>query len=199
MIVWKPKKRRCKVPGCGERFVAERPQEWWCSDVHRDELAMRALAKVREQRAKQARKEHQERKKAIERPKDLIPRVQVAFNAWVRERDHGLPCISCGRHEHEIKNDPCGGTWDCGHFLSRGSHPELRFEPLNAHRQCKRCNSFKSGNATRYEENLIQRIGADKVAWLKGPHQPKKYTVEQLRDLLKNYNAEARRLKLGRT
>lgn len=199
MIVWKPKKRRCKVPGCGERFVAKRPQEWWCSDTHRDEMAMRALAKVREQRAKQARKEHQERKKAIERPKDLIPRVQVDFNAMIRERDYHEPCISCERFDHEIPEHHTGGKWDCGHFLSVGSHPELRFEPLNAHKQCKQCNRDKSGNAGKYRLGLMKRYGIETVGWLEGPHEPKKYTVDDLRNMAAQYRSEKRRLEKARS
>lgn len=199
-----PKPRKCCARGCGKPALYFAPQNGlkkrigWCSDACGAITALDLKRRKDADKAKRDRAEHRERKKAIERPKDLIPRVQDAFNAWVRERDHGLPCISCGRHEHEIKNDPCGGTWDCGHFLTRGAHPELRFEPLNAHRQCKRCNSFKSGNATRYEEYLIARIGADKVAWLKGPHEPKRYTVEQLREMLASYNADRRRIQKER-
>lgn len=202
MIQWKPGRRPCKAPGCRERYWQENPHVKWCSEACCDAIGKAALAKVRANRekaqrakVKQDRAEHLERKKAIERPKDVRPRTQDAFNAMVRERDYFEPCISCGRHDAEIPEHPTGGKWDCGHFLSRGAHPELAFEELNAHKQCKHCNRDLSGNVTRYEERLIQRIGADKVAWLKGPHDPKKYTVQELRDMIKNYNAKATRLR----
>lgn len=194
MIQWKPKKRQCKAPGCRKRFLAQKPIEWWCSPDCGAQVALAKLAKKREAQAKKARAENRVRKKALERKKDVLPKTQADFNALVRERDYHEPCISCGRFDHEIPEHHTGGKWDCGHFLSVGSHPELRLEPLNAHKQCKQCNRDKSGNAGKYRLNLIERIGLQAVEWLEGPHEPKRYTVEQLRDMGAAFRAEKRRL-----
>lgn len=196
--------RKCCARGCGKPALFFGPriglkkQLCWCSDECGERLAIDALAKKRAQEAKVARAAHRERKKAIQRPRDVRPGTQDDFNIMIRERDFFEPCISCSRYDHEIPEHHTGGKWDCGHFLTRGAHPELAFEPLNAHKQCKHCNRDRSGNATRYEENLIKRIGADKVAWLKGPHEPKKYTVEQLREMAATYRAEKRRMQRER-
>jgi hypothetical protein len=80
------------------------------------------------------------------------------------------------------------GKYDCGHFKTVGGFPELRFEELNAHKQCKKCNGG-AGNFTRkdasvskeYRKQLIKKIGLDKVEWLEGAHEPKKYTCAELK------------------
>ncbi len=160
-----------------------------------------ALAHVRAVRAKEdeRRRRAQERvnRKALREARDRIKtrsqwagEAQAAFNAWVRERDHGLPCISCGRHHQ--------GQWHAGHYRSVGAAPELRFEPLNVHRQCAPCNTHKSGNAIEYRINLVRRIGEEKVEWLEGHHEPKKYTIDELKEIKRTYAARARGLRSER-
>jgi len=108
-----------------------------------------------------------------------MPAAQKAFNAFIRVRDEGRPCISCGRST--------GCKLNAGHYKSVGSTPELRFEELNCHLQCEHCNSFKSGNIELYRPNLIKKIGLDKVELIEGPHEPKKYTCEQLLEIEQYY------------
>lgn len=77
------------------------------------------------------------RKKALLTRGDYIKKAQSAFNAFIRERDEGKPCPSCGTYHPPMI---FGGQWDCGHFMGVGARPELRFEEKNAYRQCKACN-----------------------------------------------------------
>ena len=84
-----------------------------------------------------------------------------------------------------------------GHYRSVGACPELRFEPLNIHRQCVKCNRNLSGNAVEYRIRLVLRIGAETVAWLEGPHEPRKYTVEEIKTIKAEYRAKTRELKKG--
>ena len=116
--------------------------------------------------------------------------AQRAFNAYIRARDVDLPCISCGDFTPMTR----GGDYDCGHYRSVGANPELRFEELNAHKQCKRCNSHLSGNIVNYRIGLLMRIGEEKVAWLEGPHEPKKYTIEDLKAVIATYRAKLKAL-----
>jgi len=37
---------------------------------------------------------------------------------------------------------------------------------------------------------LIYRIGEDNVKWLEGPHPPVKYTIDDLKGLVKTYRAK---------
>lgn len=144
------------------------------------------------------RQELRARKKAIRKLSECRAAAQKAFNAWVRRRDADLPCVSCGETNPPVLP---GGQWDAGHFLSRGAYPELAFEPLNVWKQCKSCNAG-SGKyahkertvAQKYEEELLRRIGQEKLDWLKGPHEPKKYTREDYDEIEATYKAKCKEL-----
>jgi len=133
-----------------------------------------------------------------------MPAAQAAFNKFIRLRDKDLVCISCLRTNEQVGDTDSwkvGGAWDCGHFLTRGAFPELRFEELNAHKQCKSCNggSDKYAKKTQlvrddYRINLIDKIGLDKVEWLEGKHEPKKYTCEELKEIELKYKALVKKM-----
>ena len=157
-----------------------------------------AIEYARLKREKKERKEHHDAKERIKTTRDWIADVQAVFNKYVRLRDAEIPCVSCGRTEVEWTR---GGRWDCGHFLSVGSHPELRFHEDNAHKQCKKCNGGAGKYAKKnysvgvaYEIELIRRIGIERVEWLKGPHEPKHYDIEELKELKKLYRKKIREL-----
>ena len=122
--------------------------------------------------------------------------AQAAVNEYVRMRDAHLPCISCDSTPND--NDlMTGSRWDAGHYRSVGACPELRFEPSNIHRQCVKCNRNLSGNAVEYRIRLVLRIGAEKVAWIEGPHEARKYTVDEIKAIKAKYRAMTRELKKG--
>jgi hypothetical protein len=160
-----------------------------------------ANAKIEHQNVLRAKKERKEYKYAKEKqklPRDWIKEVQTVFNKYIRLRDADKPCVSCGRTEVE---QTIGGQWDCGHYLSVGSHFELRFEELNAAKQCKRCNGGAGKYAKKnhtvnesYRAELIQRIGLDKVEWLESKHEPKHYTVEDLKYIKALYKSKLKAL-----
>jgi hypothetical protein len=144
--------------------------------------------KARKAIQQEDRKSLREAKERVKTKGQYMREAQIAFNAWVRARDAGLPCISCGTTA-DIQ-------YAAGHFRSAGGHPELRFEPLNVHLQCNRnCNMAKSGNLGSYRVELIKRIGQEKVEWLEGPHEPKRYTIEDLKAIKAEYRAKTRELK----
>lgn len=157
------------------------------------DLLLEREKKVEEKKFKA---ETKRRKEAIMTVSDWTKKVQVKFNAYIRERDKGLPCISCSRMDHEITElGRPGGNWDAGHYRSRGASPELRFEPLNCHRQCKSCNggagqySGKDYTVQKaYRKNLIDRIGIEKVEWLDGAHPHKRYRIPELKELYKYWS-----------
>jgi len=121
-----------------------------------------------------------------DRPKALRA-AREAFNAFIRYRDKGLPCISCQRHHQ--------GQYHAGHYKTKGAHPELEFCELNVMKQCAPCNNHLSGNIVNYRINLIDRIGLDKVEWLEGYHEPKRYTVDELWKIRDEYKAKLKELK----
>lgn len=146
--------------------------------------------KEAEYHSKEFKKETRRRKEAALTTSDWIKKVQVKFNAYIRERDKDEPCISCGRMDHEISEHPRGGKWDAGHYLSRGAFPELRFEPKNTHKQCKSCNAGSGKYARKnhtvqqeYRERLIDKIGIVDIEKLEGPHPAKRYRIPELKEL----------------
>ena len=152
-----------------------------------------ALEVARADGQKEQRKATRQARERLKTRGDLVKEAQVAFNAFIRERDHGLPCISCGN----TPNDDdliTGSRWDAGHYRSVGSNPELRFCELQVARQCVRCNRHLSGNVVNFRIGLLDRIGAEALDWVEGKHEPKKYTAEELREIRDNYRKKTRRL-----
>lgn len=182
-----PKPKTCRNPACRGSFVPQRLGQAVCSpkcglaikDVNQ-ERARKSLAQVE-------RSEIKVRKEKLKSRADHARDTQQAFNEWVRLRDADLPCVSCGRH-HD-------GQYHAGHYRTVAANPEIRFEPLNVHKQCAPCNNHKSGDIVNYRIELVKRIGTEAVEWLEGPHEAKKYTVEELKAMTADYRAKTRELK----
>ncbi|SDQ68273.1 Bacteriophage Lambda NinG protein [Pseudomonas sp. UC 17F4] len=186
------KQKTCK--SCGEKFRPSLSTQKACSV----KCAL-ALAPVNHDKARKAidqreRREIKVRKEKLKSRGDYMREAQAEFNTYIRLRDQHLPCISCDSlpSDHDLIT---GSRWDAGHYRSVGACPELRFEPLNVHRQCVRCNRNLSGNAVEYRIRLVQRIGADRVAWLEGPHQACKHTIDDLKAIKAEYRAKIKQLK----
>lgn len=191
-----PKPKKCKNPACGISFPPQRLGQAVCSPKCALAMAPANTDKARKAIAQRDRREIQVRKEKLKSRADHLREAQAALNEYVRLRDAHLPCISCDSMPND--NDlMTGSRWDAGHYRSVGACPELRFEPLNIHRQCVKCNRNLSGNAVEYRIRLVLRIGAETVAWLEGPHQPRKYTVEEIKTIKAEYRAKTRELKKG--
>lgn len=183
---FKPRKKKCRNRECRREFMPDRPMQAACCPRCAIAMAVAARQLKEAQKAKQERAEARQARERLKTKSDHAREAQQAFNAWVRLRDHDLPCISCGRFHQ--------GQWHAGHYRTVGGHRELRFEPLNCHKQCAPCNNHKSGDVVNYRINLIQRIGAENLDWLEGPHDPKRYTIEDLKEIKARYRAMAREL-----
>ncbi|MEH6565579.1 MAG: recombination protein NinG [Halopseudomonas sp.] len=192
MIKFRPRKRKCKV--CKTEYMAQRPMQNVCNGYCANKHAIQNREKAEKDAAKRERAQIKAAKEAIKPRGRHMAEAQAAFNAWIRARDAGRVCISC---DATMSDDGLmtGSRIDAGHYRSTGACPELRFEPLNCHAQCVKCNRNLSGNAVEYRIRLVKRIGADKVEWLEGNHPAKKYTIEQLQDIKKHYRQKTRELK----
>lgn len=148
------------------------------ANQERDKRLKKEAAKI----AKADREDTKIRREKLKSRSDWLRECQVEFNKGIRLRDQlaGHWCISCDTSNRNVK-------MNAGHFLSVGAHPELRFEPLNVHLQCEKCNTHLSGNISAYRPRLIERIGIDKVDWLEGRHDPKKYTIDDLKQMKKDF------------
>lgn len=115
----------------------------------------------------------------------LTKKAQDAFNRYIRARDVDKPCISCDKTD--TRAHLTGSGWDCGHYRTVGAQPQLRFEPLNAAKQCVKCNQHLGGNTVEYGIRLRKRIGLAQFAWLEGPHDPKRYRHDDLIEIRKKF------------
>lgn len=177
--------RQCKV--CNKLFERRSTMHKVCSLP----CTLKAAAQA-ERDAKQAaaadRKSTRAQLEALKPRSKWLSEAQAAFNAFIRARDAHLPCISCG------KGAKTTGSWDAGHYLSRGACPELRFNEANCHRQCVQCNQHLHGNLVLYRMGLIARVGLITVSSLEGPHPTAKWSIDDLREIRNRYRLKARQL-----
>jgi len=117
-----------------------------------------------------------------------LKKAQEAFNAFIRERDKGLPCISSGRTT---------GQMHAGHYKSIGACPELRFDERNCNKQSMKDNSWLSGNIVGYRKGLIDKYGEEVVEFLEGPHEPRKYTLDDIIEIKMKYRRKLKELQNG--
>ena len=120
----------------------------------------------------------------------LTIEAQTAFNQFIRARDYGKPCISSG-----LPMDWNGNGVDAGHYRSRGSAPQLRFDELNCHAQSKHDNRYLSGNVTGYRLGLIARIGLEALEALECDQTLRKYSRDDLKAIKATYTAKTKQLR----
>lgn len=173
-----PKLRAKKCKNCKVSFVPTRPLQSVCSPGC-------AIEQATKQRKTKERKEYRAAKERIKTRGDYAKEAQMQFNAYIRARDEGKPCISCGSYT---------GKKNAGHYRSVGSCPELRFEESQVHLQCEKCNSYLSGNLINYRAQLIQRIGLKKVEWIEGKHEPRHYSIEDLKNIKAEYKRKLKEI-----
>lgn len=149
-------------------------------------LAKQLQAKQANRKAAEDRKAHRLRKASARPRAKRLAAAQAAFNRYIRARDTGKPCVSCGH--------PDDGTRQrqAGHYKPAGSNPSLRFDEANTHSQCARCNNHLSGNLVPYREELARRIGQAELDRLEGPQTPAHYTDDDLETIRTTYAAKAR-------
>ena len=167
--------------------MADPPGAIVCSEPCSMAFAISKNGKAKKVEAIKERKADAIKRNKLKSRSQWAKEAQTVFNAWVRARDAGNPCISCGRHHQ--------GQYHAGHYLSVGARPELRYEPLNVWLQCAPCNTHLSGNAVLFRQALLARIGADKLDWLEGKHPTRRYTVEELQAIKKDYAFRTKELK----
>lgn len=175
--VQKLRAKKCRV--CKVEYQPTRPLQCVCSPSCAIEKAKSASKKIE-------REERRVAKEKLKRRADWMREAQQAFNAFIRERDKLMPCISCGRHHQ--------GQYHAGHYRTVGGNPELRFEELNCSKQCAPCNDHLHGNIVNYRIQLIQRIGLERVEWLEGKHDPKHYSIEDLKNIKATYKQKLKEL-----
>ncbi|HCQ7771993.1 TPA: recombination protein NinG [Enterobacter kobei] len=205
----KPSRRKCKV--CGEYFVPKFHdiRIRWCCPEHGAILAMEerekekvkaAAKRIKEQ--KEAEKAGRQRRKAkresLKSKSQWDKEAQSAFNRYIRIRDEGKPCVSCGNPLIGKSNYLTGSAIDASHYRSRGAASHLKFNVFNVHSACTRCNRQLSGNAVEYRIRLIERIGQERVDRLESDNEPRRFDIPYLQRIKSIFTRKARALEKRR-
>ena len=177
------KNKKCKI--CGEKFTPVRQLQPTCNTYKcQIEYANRHLNK----KIKEKKKEITKAKKDFYK-KDvttLKAKAQSAVNRYIRLRDKGDPCISCGCKV--VKGD-------ASHFFSVGAHSSVRFDVRNIHLSCYKCNRFLHGNLAEYCPKLIQKIGINRFKDLESlSKDQKKYSSTYYNRIIEIFNKKSKKL-----
>lgn len=109
----------------------------------------------------------------------LTEKAQKIFNAYIRKRDEGKPCISCGKPGNQA-----------GHYFTVKQFNALRFDEDNVHLQCAYCNKYMHGNQAMYRIGLVNRIGVERVSKLEAKalkYRIWKWSPTELENIIKKY------------
>lgn len=146
------KKRRCR--NCKKYKVVEEGlvlnAGFYCDISCATSYAFDNKEKGREIIHKQKKKEYNENKLSTRKRA-----TKEVCHKYIRERDKDELCICC--------NEPLGNDYHAGHFLESGNNPKIRYDEDNIHAQRSYCNTFKGGDSGFYKENLIKKIGLERV------------------------------------
>lgn len=171
------KKKKCSI--CRAEFEKRNSMQKTCSIPCAIKQAFKDKEKI-EQREKRKKLE------ATKTLKDYLKEAQIECNAYIRLRDKGEACISCGRYFR--------GKDQAGHYRSTGAAPQLRFNEDNIHSQCVSCNMHKSGSGIEYRINLIKKIGLERVEALENNNSPALFTIEKAKEIKKYYREKRKQL-----
>ena len=182
MLTYKhPKAKTCEV--CERVFVPDRMGQLVCRPAC-------AMARVR-QAKKADRASIKARKEAIKTIAQRIAAAQIAFNAFIRERDKDKGCFVCGRPFAPVP----GQVQHAGHVRSRGAAGHLRFHEDNCHGECEGCNGPHGAKPHQIEAGAIRRIGTERYEALVTDNTPHKWQREELIAVRDTYRAKLKELK----
>ena len=191
----KPKLYKCreKAKGCfteGYQWTSNfafSGNKYCCQNPN---CVLQRTVKLREKKEANKRVEsHREKKATMERLKTRgawLREAQVACNAYIRERDKHLPCVSCGRHHQ--------GQYHAGHYQGVKAKGELRFHPSNINKQCQPCNEHLSGNLLNYRSGLIERVGLEMVDYLDNFNSIQRLTIQDVKEIIRHYKEKLKEI-----
>ncbi|POT89111.1 recombination protein NinG [Enterobacter cloacae complex sp. ECNIH14] len=203
----KPSRRKCKV--CSAWFIPAYDNIRWCCPEHGAiyALELRAKEKVKAEAKrirdkhvaeKEGRQRRQAKRESFKTKAQWDKEAQSAFNRYIRMRDEGKECVSCGNPLIGKSNYLTGSAIDASHYRSRGAASHLKFNVFNVHSACTRCNRQLSGNAVEYRIRLIERIGQERVERLESDNEPRRFDIPYLQRIKSIFTRKARALEKRR-
>lgn len=171
--------RKCVV--CKDKFTPQNNTQIVCNPAC-------AVEYMKRQRSKEWKQQKKEIKQKLETKSEVLKAAQIVFNTYIRLRDKGKPCISCG--SELVK------TYHAGHMFSVGSYPNLRFHENNVHGQCIECNLHKHGNVKEYDLRLQNILSKEEYSeLLESRNKPLKLTLDEVKELIAIYKQKIKELK----
>lgn len=189
---------RTRCAHCRAKFVPERIGQIVhaeCAAAHviaKREKAEREEAKRARMAARLDRAETRRKKETFKRLPELIAEAQVAFNAFIRERDREKGCFVC---ERPFLAGVPGRVQHAGHVRSRGAAGHLRFNEDNCHGECEGCNGPRGAKPHQIEAGAIRRIGQERFDVLKTDNKPHKWQHDEVRGIRDHYKVRLKELK----
>jgi len=185
------KPNRCKF--CKQRLPEDKPRHVLHEDCIQPWIDAQAVKRAAAQKRKELaearleRAEIRRRKEADKNWSDHHEDAQKAVNAFIRARDQGLPCISCGT--------PWQPDFQAGHYRSRGAAKNLALDFRNIHGQCVQCNFHKHSNAVEYRIRLVERFGLGFVEALEADNAARHNSIDDLKAIRADALARTKQLK----
>ena len=180
------KARVCQ--NCKCKFTPDLPGALVCSEPCAIAYAVSVNGKARKVAQVRERRETKDKLAKLKSNATLAAEAQAVVNKYVRLRDARLGCVSCD------KPASWDGQWHASHFRSVGAASGLRFHLWNIHKACSVCNNHLSGNIANYAPRSVERIGADKVDWLRTQNAVKRSDAAYLVRLKQVFARKVRRL-----
>jgi hypothetical protein len=110
----------------------------------------------------------------------------TAFCKFIRLRDEGRPCCSCGSENASV----------AGHFFEKKKYPALAFTEANCHAQCVKCNRYESGNLVEYLDFMVGKYGSDGVELMMMVRSiESRYSIAALIKIKEEYQKKCREIK----
>lgn len=141
---------------------------------------------------KKATEARKKAKKARKNTKSsLETHLDIVFSVYIRLRDAmdggRTRCISCGK-EYSFSG------MQCGHYFGR-SNMATRWDEQNCSSECAVCNCSDANHLDGYTRHLKMKIGEKAFDDLCArSHGTRKWSGDELRDMIRHYTSEARRL-----
>jgi hypothetical protein len=170
-----------KCVSCKDKFTPQNNTQICCSPSC-------AIDYMKKKQSKDWQNQKKIIKQSLETKSDVLKAAQIVFNNYIRARDKGKPCISCGKVLKE--NDV-----NASHFFSVGSSPNLRFNEDNVHSSCIRCNKELHGNSIEYALRLPNRIGVKRYnQLLNDRNKPALLTIDDVKELIAIYKVKTKEI-----
>lgn len=177
---------------CKDKFIPKRFLEKFCEKEECVNASVKyAIEKVRANKDKKWKAEKSVLRNELKTLGQYEADAKKSFQRYIRTRDTGLPCISCGtQNAKEIH---------ASHYFNANLYSGLIFDERNVNASCDYCNVYLSGNLIGYRKGLVERFGKEFVEQLESESNSKrnyKYTKEELISIKKKYDSLIKKIKL---